>query len=142
MESLQHLTRRQLEALAIIQRLETKDKGVSLRSIASEMKIRSPSALGHIGILEDLGLVIRYRGKTRLTPSGQDCLIDYLRHHRLAERLFSNLGLSPEDCCKAAKEVDIAISHSTVERLCRAEGHPPLCPHGEPIPPCSSKGRK
>jgi DtxR family Mn-dependent transcriptional regulator len=142
MESLQQLTRRQLQALAIIQKLETREKGASLRSVASEMKIRPPSALDHVGALEKLGLVTRYRGKTRLTPSGQECLVDYLRHHRLAERLFSNLGLSPDDCCKAASEVDIAISHKTIERLCRAEGHPPLCPHGEPIPPCSSKGNK
>jgi Mn-dependent DtxR family transcriptional regulator len=35
--------------------------------------------------------------------------------------------------------VDLALSHATVERVCKAEGHPSVCPPGEPISPCTDK---
>ncbi len=136
MEVLQRLTRRQLEALALVASGETADRGVPLNAVARGLKVSAPSALEHVGALETLGLVLRYRGKTRLTPRGRGVLDEYLRHHRIAEAMFGRLGLSPEASCRAAREVDLAVSHSTVERVCEAEGHPSTCPHGEPIPPC------
>ncbi|EQD78371.1 hypothetical protein B1B_00759, partial [mine drainage metagenome] len=38
------------------------------------------------------------------------------------------------EVCSAAREIDLALTHRTVERLCRAEGHPPACPHWGPDP--------
>ncbi|HYK94169.1 MAG TPA: metal-dependent transcriptional regulator [Thermoplasmata archaeon] len=138
METLQRLTRRQLDALRIVGQRETPDRGVTLKSIASTLRVSPPSALGHLGPLESLGLVSRYRGKSRVTPKGHQALREYERHHRVAESLFSRLGLGPELSCTAAREVDLALSHATVERVCAAEGHPTVCPHGEPISPCPS----
>lgn len=139
METLQRLTRRQLDVLQAIVARETPEKGVSLKAIATALRVRPPTALDHLTPLENLGLLERYRGKSRLTSKGRSTLMEYQRHHRVAEGLFSNLGLSPDDTCAAAREVDLAISHKTVERICEAEGHPSVCPHGEPIPPCSGK---
>jgi DtxR family transcriptional regulator, Mn-dependent transcriptional regulator len=136
-ESLQRLTRRQLETLESIQSLETELRGAPLKSIASSMGLRAPSALGHVTPLEAEGLVVRHRGKSRLTDKGRRTLLEYRRHHRVAESLFSNVGLTPSEVCRAAQEVDLALSHSTIEKLCAAEGHPAVCPHGEPITPCS-----
>ena len=138
MEALQRLTRRQVDALQEIQRHSRLEHGASLKVIAAAMRISPPSALGHITPLESEGLVIRFRGKSRLTPKGDRTLEEYRRHHRVAENLFSKLGLPSSAACTAAREVDLAISHRTVERVCEAEGHPATCPHGEPIPPCSS----
>jgi DtxR family transcriptional regulator, Mn-dependent transcriptional regulator len=138
MEALQRLTRRQIEALHVIQRRQTPEKGVPLTSIARSMGISPPSALDHVSMLEGMGLVVRYRGKTRLTPNGGSTLAEYQRHHRVAETLFGNLGLSPAETCAAAREIDLAISHRTVEEVCRAQEHPAACPHGEPIVPCHS----
>ncbi|MCI4373783.1 MAG: metal-dependent transcriptional regulator, partial [Thermoplasmata archaeon] len=69
---------------------------------------------------------------------GRSTFIEYQRHHRVAETLFGNLGLAPEETCAAAREIDLAISHRTVEEVCRAQQHPVECPHGEPITPCRS----
>jgi DtxR family Mn-dependent transcriptional regulator len=136
-ETLQKLTRRQVDAMEAIQAKETIGRGVALQTIASALRVSAPSALGHLTSLERLGLVDRYRGKTRLSARGRTTLVEYRRHHRIAESLFGLLGLTPEDVCAAAREVDLAISHRTVDRVCRAERHPRVCPHGEPIPPCS-----
>ncbi|MCI4324465.1 MAG: metal-dependent transcriptional regulator [Thermoplasmata archaeon] len=139
METLQKLTRRQLDALQAVGVRETPERGVPLNWIATSLHVSAPSALGHLTPLEELGLVERYRGKSRLTPKGRGTLLEYQRHHRVAETLFGKLGLSPEATCAAAREVDLSISHKTVERVCAAEGHPSVCPHGEPITPCSGR---
>ncbi len=141
METLQKLTRRQLEALRAVVVKETPEKGVSLKLIASTMKVSPPSALAHLTPLEELGLVERYRGKSRLTERGRGTWLEYQRHHRVAETLFGNLGLAPDASCSAAREIDLAISHRTVEDVCRAAQHPVTCPHGEPILPCHSSNR-
>ena len=133
MEVLQRLTRRQLDVLEVIGARETPALGVSLNEIASSLHVRPPSALAHIDVVETLGLVDRHRGKSRLSPRGRACLDEYYRHHRVAESLFEKLGLPPEATCEAAREVDLALTHRTVERICEAAGHPQLCPHGEPI---------
>jgi Mn-dependent DtxR family transcriptional regulator len=138
METLQKLTRRQLETLQAIVAKETPERGVSLKLIASSLGLTPPSALGHVTPLEQLGLVDRHRGKSRLTPKGRGTLLEYQRHHRVAETLFGRLGLPPAATCAAAREIDLAISHRTVEEVCRAQQHPSACPHGDPIAPCHS----
>lgn len=139
METLQRLSRRQVDTLLAIRRLESPGRGAPLGQIASALNVRAPSALGHLTPLEELGLVARHRGKSRVTDLGLRTLEEYRRHHRVAETLFGRLGLPPAETCAAAREIDLAISHQTVEELCRAGGHPAECPHGEPIPPCSSR---
>jgi Mn-dependent DtxR family transcriptional regulator len=135
-ETLQQLTRRQIDALRNIGERETRERGVSLKVTAAALKVRPPSALGHLTTLEEMGLIGRHRGKSRLTPRGRRTLVEYQRHHRVAETLFGSLGLGPEATCAAAREIDLAISHRTVGEVCRAQQHPTTCPHGEPIEPC------
>lgn len=141
METLARLTRRQVDALRAVTASETGERGAPLGSIARALGISSPSALAHLTYLEQLDLVSRYRGKSRSTHKGRSALTEYQRHHRIAESLFSNLGLSNSEICRAAREVDLALSHSTIERICDAEGHPSECPHGAPIGPCRSTPR-
>jgi len=140
-ETLQQLTHRQVEALRVIETRQNEARGASLKEIASGLRVRPPSALAHLGPLEELGLISRFRGKSRLTRRGFTVLEEYRRHHRVAESLFSRAGLSADATCRAAREVDLALSHRTVESICAAEGHPSVCPHGAPISPCSSHGR-
>jgi DtxR family Mn-dependent transcriptional regulator len=144
MELLERLNRRQLEALTAVRKGQTEEKGASLNSIARTLRIRPPSALGRLTTLERLNLITRYRGKSRLTSRGEACLSEYRRHHRVAESLFQRVGLSLEATHNAALEIDLALSHRTIDRLCEAEGHPKECPHGEPIDPCggSASGAK
>ena len=139
METLQRLTRRQLDSLRFIATHASVPRGVSLNEIAAGLKVRAPSALAHLGPLEELGLIRRFRGKSVVTPKGQTCLDEYLRHHRVAESLFARAGMSADATHAAALEVDLALSHRTVQEICEAEGHPAVCPHGEPIAPCSAR---
>ncbi len=138
METLQQLTRRQVDALRTILSQETAERGVPLKRVAAALGLTPPTALEHLTPLEALGLVERYRGKTRTTGKGRTTLVEYQRHHRVAETLFGQLGLPPSASCAAAREIDLAISHRTVEAVCRAEQHPTTCPHGAPIAPCRS----
>jgi Mn-dependent DtxR family transcriptional regulator len=138
-ETLQKLTRRQVETLQSIGAYETPERGAPLNRIAASLHMSAPSALGHVTPLEGLGLVERYRGKSRLTTKGTRTLLEYQRHHRVAESLFGSLGLAPSETCAAAREIDLAISHRTVEEVCRAQEHPSTCPHGAPIAACSSQ---
>jgi len=140
-ETLQRLTHRQVEALRVIATRQGDARGASLKDIAVGLRVRPPSALAHLGPLEELGLISRFRGKSRLTNRGSQCLEEYHRHHRVAESLFSRAGLSADATCVAAREVDLALSHRTVEKICVAEGHPAVCPHGEPIAPCHTAPR-
>ncbi len=135
-ETLQQLTHRQVEALRVIAVRQTVGRGASLKDIASGLRVRPPSALAHLGPLEQLGLISRFRGKSRLTEKGDRTLQEYQRHHRVAESLFGSLGLGPKETCVAAHEIDLAISHRTVDEICRAQQHPAACPHGAPIAPC------
>ncbi len=139
MELLQRLTRRQLDALRAVEAEETPTRGAALNGVARRLGVSAPAALEHLGPLERLGLIERRRGKSRVSPRGRGCLTEYGRHHRVAERLFGRFGFSADAACGAAREVDLALSHRTVERLCAAEGHPAVCPHGESIPPCGPR---
>ncbi len=139
MEVLEKLDRRQIETLTAVRKGQNEVRGASLNFIADALGIRAPSALGRLTTLERLHLVTRYRGKTRLSAQGEACLLEYRRHHRVAESLFQHLGLSVDATHAAALEVDLAFSHRTIDRLCEAEGHPKECPHGEPIAPCSTR---
>lgn len=141
METLRRLTPRQVDALRIIAATETPERGVALSRLAAALHVRPPTALDHVSALEGLGLVDRHRGKSRLTAQGRACHLEYQRHHRVAERLFARAGFSPDEVCRAAREIDRALDHRTVERLCAAEQHPRTCPHGDPIPPCRTAGR-
>lgn len=139
MEPLGRLTRRQLDALRAILSGEAEGRGASLNDIAARLKVRPPSALAHLGPLEKLGLIERRRGKSRATERGRACVAEYVRHHRVAESLFARAGLPARETHQAALEVDLALSHRTVQEICEAGGHPKVCPHGEPISPCAPR---
>lgn len=141
METLNRLTRRQLDTLQAVAACETTERGAPLKAVAAKLKLSAPSALVHLTPLEELGLVARHRGKSRVSGRGRATLEEYRRHHRVAETLFGRLGLSPTETCVAAREIDLALSHRTVEELCRAQQHPVECPHGAPIAPCRSAAR-
>lgn len=141
MEVLQRLTRKQLEVLGRVATLAGPGPGVPLNRLARSLGVSSPTALAHLSALERRGLVRRVRGKTDLSPRGRSTLGEYVRHHRVAEALFARAGLTAPQTCRAAREIDLALGHSTVDLLCRAAGHPVECPHGEPILPCVSDGR-
>ena len=60
---------------------------------------------------------------------------DLIRRHRLAERLFHDvLDVGMKESEDTACEIEHILSSSVTDSVCSFLGHPPVCPHGKPIP--------
>jgi DtxR family Mn-dependent transcriptional regulator len=82
------------------------------------------------------GLAETEGGKLRLTPVGERRAREIVRRHRLAEVLFYQvLEVSMETTEEAACKLEHVLSPQATAAVCSFLGHPPLCPHGRPIPP-------
>ena len=91
-----------------------------------------------------LGLVERHDRGYRLTQRGRQAGEDVVRRHRLAERLLQDvLAQDVEYLEEGACSFEHVLQHGLSEKVCQLLGHPPLCPHGKPIPPgpCCQKAR-
>lgn len=83
-------------------------------------------------------------GEIILKKKGEDKAREITRRHRLAERLLSEIFLIGErDMESSACEFEHILSPGVTESICTFLGHPPICPHGKPIPPgeCCTKFR-
>jgi DtxR family Mn-dependent transcriptional regulator len=75
-------------------------------------------------------------GAVTLTPAGRETARNIVRRHRLAEMLFSQvLALSEDVSNFTACEMEHILSEGVTDSVCAFLGHPPLCPHGKPVPP-------
>lgn len=118
--------------------LECKDK-VMVADLVAELqhedRIRDMVADGLIGIQDEV---------VSFTEGGAGRARDIVRRHRLAERLFADV-LDIKDYEEDACRLEHAISPDVEEAICTLLGHPPHCPHGNPIPKgkcCSLYTRK
>lgn len=74
-------------------------------------------------------------GVITLTPSGDKTGESVVRRLRLAEWLLSNvLELEREEWENTACEFEHILTPEVTDSICTFLGHPPTCPHGEPIP--------
>jgi len=70
-----------------------------------------------------------------LTDKGRREARGLIRRQRLAERLFTDVFEMPDDSVmKDACKVEHILSEELTESVCTFLGHPPMCPHGKPIP--------
>jgi DtxR family Mn-dependent transcriptional regulator len=88
-----------------------------------------------VGMLKGEELAILSDSEISLTDKGADLAKALIRRHRLAERLFTDIFDLPknaieEDACK----MEHILSQELTDSVCTFLGHPPLCPHGKPIP--------
>lgn len=89
----------------------------------------------HLGDLKGSGLVEEREGRITLTHTGHARAERLIRRHRLAEMLLTQIldmevEANQDDVCL----LEHAISLRVAERICAFLGHPPVCPHGRPIP--------
>jgi DtxR family transcriptional regulator, Mn-dependent transcriptional regulator len=83
-------------------------------------------------------LVRRNGGALELTQEGSERARGIVRRHRLAEILFTQvLEADAHDAETSACEFEHILAERVVDRVCTFLGHPPVCPHGHPIPPGS-----
>lgn len=69
------------------------------------------------------------------TPEGEKMAEAIIRRHRLAERLLSDvLNVSEQSMEVTACQFEHILNPEVTDSVCSFLGHPPLCPHGSPIP--------
>ena len=74
--------------------------------------------------------------KLSLTDKSRVRASQIIRRHRLAERLFCDVfGLDEPSYEASACSFEHILDIRVVESVCAFLGHPPVCPHGKPIPP-------
>jgi DtxR family Mn-dependent transcriptional regulator len=119
---------------------EIREEGdVELREVVKEVGNEEK-----VLVMQKDGLIEIEDGKVTLTEKGEGRARDITRRHRLAERLFADvldIKEFEDDACR----LEHAISPGVEEAICTLLGHPPLCPHGKPIPKgkcCSVYSRK
>lgn len=89
-------------------------------------------------VLDDLraaGLIDATGDEIHLTREGEERARGIIRRHRLAEVLLANLfDLDHSQVEASACKFEHILNHAVTESVCTFLGHPPVCPHGKPIP--------
>ena len=105
------------------------DKDVIIR----ESKVEDTSSYLNTMLTEKL--ITESGGLIKLTPEGDAAGESVVRRLRLAEWLLSNvLELGKDEWEDTACEFEHVLSPEVTDSICTFLGHPPACPHGEPIP--------
>jgi DtxR family transcriptional regulator, Mn-dependent transcriptional regulator len=88
-----------------------------------------------IKTLKTRGLITLTGDRIAFTEKGSAQAKELVRRHRLAERLFTDVfDLSNSAAEADACRVEHILSAELTDSVCAFLGHPPLCPHGKPIP--------
>lgn len=91
-----------------------------------ELLLDELAAAGHVEVTGD---------DLRLTRTGDERARGIIRRHRLAEVLLQNLfDLDPTQTESSACKFEHILTTPVTESVCTFLGHPPICPHGRPIP--------
>jgi DtxR family transcriptional regulator, Mn-dependent transcriptional regulator len=81
-------------------------------------------------------------GSLKFKDKGEALAEGIVRRHRLTERLLMELfETSEEEAEEEACKLEHILSPTVTDSVCTFLGHPPVCPHGKPIPqgPCCRK---
>jgi DtxR family Mn-dependent transcriptional regulator len=124
------------------------EEGIHLTIPQLAQRIHAGRSEGWGGVVQELleeGLVRLEGAQLVLTPQGQAQARQVVRNHRLAEVLFFEVfQLSMAGSESEACRLEHLLSSEAAEAVCTFLGHPPVCPHGRPIPPgrcCESLAR-
>ena len=98
-------------------------------------KSKDQDAKAVLNDLREQGLIDDADGKIVLTENGQAEATEIVRRYRLAEALLSHvLDLEDNEVMDSACKFEHILSPKVTESICTFLGHPPVCPHGKPIP--------
>lgn len=113
-----------------------KERGIpaQLDKVVAKCKVDDTSE--HLAKMDKQGLVeISEKKIITLTSEGERVGEGVVRRCRLAEWLLSNvLELEKDEWENTACEFEHILSEEVTDSICTFLGHPPACPHGEPIP--------
>ena len=104
--------------------------------VAAELAVSPGTVTSMLKTLNESGLATYtpYEG-AKLTPAGAALALRVVRRHRLIELfLVKTLDLSWDAVHEEAEHMEHAVSDLLIDRIDAFLGHPPVDPHGDPIP--------
>ncbi len=120
------------EILELIWTLREEGKPTKSR-ILERTEEERPEAL--LSELVGAGLVEVGGEEVRLTRACEEQARGIIRRHRLAEVLLQNLfDLDSSQVESSACKFEHILTTPVTDSVCSFLGHPPVCPHGRPIP--------
>ena len=120
------------EALVALWNLEERGRNQYAELLAAISGGEGPALLEE---MEASGLIRISDAAVRFTREGHRLAERLIRRHRLAERLMHDVFQTSEaEMEKMACEFEHILSEEVTDSVCTFLGHPPTCPHGNPIP--------
>lgn len=121
------------EVLEFIWSIDERGEPVDKTRVTSEANLKD--TVRCLDELTEQGLIKIVGSNITMTKEGEELGRRVVRRQRLAECLLSNvLDLAREYWEDTACEFEHILSKEVAESICTFLGHPPLCPHGKPIP--------
>lgn len=109
--------------------------------VAKALGVSKSTASLMIKKLVKWGLIERVGRGIRLTKEGIDLCLEIIWRHGVIESALTRLGLSVEEACHVARDIELSIPKHIVDKLWCLLGRPFRCPHGELIVAGSGRGR-
>lgn len=120
------------EILELVWTLREEGRATRPQLLSSSEEERPEAVLDELRLE---GLVEVSRDDILLTRAGEARAREIIRRHRLAEVLLANLfDLDHSQVETSACRFEHVLSNAVTESVCTFLGHPPICPHGKPIP--------
>lgn len=95
--------------------------------------------------MEGDGWISIREGQVAFLEEGERRAEEIIRRHRLAERLLSEVfALDERFMESSACQFEHVLNPQVLDSVCAFLGHPPICPHGKPIPrgPCCARFKR
>src|SRR5918996_3395402 len=125
------------EYLMTIRYMHGEGQPVIAARLAERLRVSAATVSEMVNRLGREGL-LSVDGETRqllLTDRGRDAAERTFRRHALAEWLLTEVvGLGWAEADEEAHHLQHALSDRVTDRIDELLGHPPTCPHGNPIP--------
>lgn len=125
------VTENEARYLKLIYRKQYEAPGkIRTTAVAKSLGVRPATVTEVIQNLSEKNL-LRYRRYygVELTKEGIAEARKLLRKHRILEVLFTDLlNYDAQNACKEASKLDYHFSRALINAICRAYGHPEICP--------------
>ena len=106
-------------------------KGVArVIDVAKVLGVSKSTASLMIKKLETQGLIEKVGRNVRLTSNGIEVCLEVIWRHGVIESALTKLGLSVEEACSVARDIELNIPKHIIEKLWCLLGKPFTCPHG------------
>ena len=131
-----HPTQTAADYLMTIRYMRNEGQPVIAARLVERLKVSAATVSEMLGRLARDGLISADDARQlELTDAGPATAEATFRKHALAEWLLTEIvGLGWAEADEEAHHLQHAISDRVTEKLDELLGHPPTCPHGNPIP--------